>query len=329
MYSAAENRYQKMSYRRSGASGLVLPPVSLGLWRGHGDQGTLAKSRELVLHAFDQGVFHFDLANNYGPGPGSAESTFGQIYEADLRPYRDEIIVATKAGFLMYEGPFGEGSSKKYLYSSLDASLKRMKLDYVDIFYSHRPDPTVPFEETAEALDLIVRQGKALYVGISNYSAEETKEMARLLKGKGTPFVIHQMSYNLMNRELEADGLFDVLEEEKIGGIAYGPLAEGLLTDKFSEAIPDDFPIHRTNSQLLEKGNREKTQKQLQQLRQIANERNQTLSQLALAWLLNQKAITSVVIGTTKVKNFDDNISALDNLEFSRKELEAIDNVLK
>lgn len=328
MYLANENRYDHMTYRRAGNSGLLLPPVSLGLWRGHGDQGVLANTRDLVLHAFDEGIIHFDLANNYGPSRGSAETNFGAILKSDLMPYRDELIISSKAGYYMHPGPYGEFSSKKYLYASLDTSLKRMGLDYVDIFYSHRPDPNTPFEETAETLDLLVRQGKALYIGISNYFTEDTKKMIALFEEKGTPFVIHQMSYNMLNREVEEDGLFDLLEEHQLGAIAYGPLAEGLLSDKFSQKIPDDFPIHRTNAYILQGDSQAKTQKRLHDLYDLAQQRGQTLSQMALAWLLRKETMTSVVVGTTTIPHFDDNLAALKNTTFSDEELTQIEKIL-
>lgn len=328
MFTANEHRYDSIDYQRSGKSGVLLPPVSLGLWRGHA-LSTHEKTRELVLAAFDQGVIHFDLANNYGLTPGDSEKVFGKIMTEDLADYRDELVISTKAGFLMRPGPYGEWSSKKYITSSLDNSLKRMNLDYVDIFYTHRPDPNTPFEETAEALDLIVKQGKAYYIGISNYNTAETKEMIRLFKERRTPFIIHQMSYNMLNREARDTGLLSLLDESGVGGIAYGPLAEGLLTDKFSRHIPGDFPIHRTNKQLLAGSAREETQKRLEQLHQVAEQRGQTLSQLALAWLLAQKAITSVVVGATQLHHFEDNLKALDNLMFSEEEMTGIETILK
>ncbi|MBL1226025.1 aldo/keto reductase [Enterococcus sp. BWR-S5] len=327
MFTANEQRYDTVDYRRSGKSGVLLPPVSLGLWRGHA-LSTHEKTRELVLAAFDKGVIHFDLANNYGLTPGDSEKVFGKIMTEELAAYRDELIISTKAGFLMGPGPYGEWGSKKYITSSLDNSLKRMNLDYVDIFYTHRPDPNTPFEETAEALDLIVRQGKAYYIGISNYNTAETMEMIRLFKERRTPFVIHQMSYNMLNREPRDSGLLELLDESGIGGIAYGPLAEGLLTDKFSQHIPEDFPIHRTNKQLLAGSAREVTQRRLEQLRKVAEQRRQSLSQMALAWLLAQKEITSVVVGATQLHHFEDNLEALDNLHFSEEEVLAIDSIL-
>lgn len=328
MYEANSQRYNKMSYTRSGKSGVLLPPISLGLWRGHA-LSTHEKTRELVLHAFDEGIIHFDLANNYGLTPGDAEKVFGKIMKEDLASYRDELVISTKAGFHMGPGPYGEWSSKKYLASSLDHSLQRMNLDYVDIFYTHRPDPNTPFEETAEALDLIVRQGKAYYVGISNYNPTETAEMVRLFRERRTPFVIHQMSYNMMNREARDSGLLEFLDENGIGSIAYGPLAEGLLTDKMSEHISEDLPIHRTNKQLLDGPAKEKTQQKLRKLAEIAHQRNQTLSQLALAWLLNQKEITSVVVGATKVHHLDDNLQTLENALLSAEENKQIQQILK
>ncbi|WP_071131547.1 aldo/keto reductase [Enterococcus timonensis] len=327
MYEAAGKRYDTMTYRRAGDTGLQLPAVSLGLWRGHGDEGVLANTRNMIRTAFDKGIIHFDLANNYGPSAGSAESAFGQIMKLDMMPYRDEMIIASKAGFDMWDGPYGFMSSKKHLIASLDQSLKRTNLDYFDIFYTHRPDPKTSFEETAETLDLMVRQGKALYIGISNYSVAETKKMIDLFQKKGTPFVIHQVSYNMLNREPE-DGLLELLAENNLGTIAYGPLAEGLLTDASSKKIPDSFQAHRTNASLLTPAEKPHTQEKLQSLQKIAAERGQSLSQMALAWLLRNEVVTSVVVGALQVKHLEDNIQALDNLAFSKEELQSINQIL-
>ncbi|WP_379947372.1 aldo/keto reductase [Enterococcus devriesei] len=327
MYQANEHRYEKMSYRRVANTGLVLPAVSLGLWRGFGDERPLSNTRKVLLDAFDSGINHFDLANNYGPKPGSAESSFGAVFQSDLKPYRDEMIVSSKAGFDMWQGPYGSMSSKKHLVASMDQSLKRTGLDYFDIFYTHRPDEQTSFEETADTLDLFVKQGKALYIGISNYSKEQTEKMIRLFKERHTPFVIHQVSYNMLNREAE-EGLLDVLQENKLGAIAYGPLAEGLLTDRSSQKIPADFPAHRTNSSLLAPEKIASTQQKLRSLKKIADAREQTLSQLALAWLLKDPTVASVVIGSTNIDHVHDNLAALQHLEFSQSELNEIKTIL-
>lgn len=328
VYKAADSRYDSMIYRRSGNNGLQLPAISLGLWRGHGDEGVLANTRNVIRAAFDKGIIHFDLADNYGPSYGSAEEAFGQVMKSDLKPYRDELIISSKAGFDMWDGPYGNMSSKKHLVASIDNSLKRTNLDYFDIYYTHRPDPNTSFEETAETLDLMVRQGKALYVGISNYNLEETKEIVEIFKRKGTPFVINQFSYNMFNREAE-DGLIDFLKENNAGLMAYGPLAQGLLTNASSEKIPEDFNPHRTNAALLSPEAKPKTQEKLRSLRKIAESRGQSLSQMALAWLLRHEAVTSVVIGAIQLKYLDDNLGALENIQFSPEELAAIQNVLE
>lgn len=328
MYKANDARYDnQMVYRRIADTGLILPAISLGLWRGFGDESPLANTRKMILEAFDNGIIHFDLANNYGPKPGSAESSFGAVYQTDLKPYRDEMIISSKAGFDMWKGPYGSMSSKKHLVASIDQSLMRTGLDYFDIFYTHRPDEQTNFEETAETLDLFVKQGKALYIGISNYSKEQTEEMIRLFKERKTPFVVHQVSYNMLNRSAE-DGLLDVLKENHAGAIAYGPLAEGLLTDRSAQAIPDNFAAHRTNSTLLSPENVAETQERLRALQAIAQNRNQTLSQMALAWLLKDPTVASVVIGSTKIEHLHDNLAALKQLSFTADELNAINKIL-
>jgi L-glyceraldehyde 3-phosphate reductase len=325
-YTADSTRYQQMQYRRCGKSGIKLPEISLGLWHNFGYVDRFDVARQIVLTAFDRGITHFDLANNYGPPPGSAEENFGRMMQNDLRPYRDEMIISTKAGYLMWPGPYGEWGSKKYLVSSIDQSLKRMKLDYVDIFYSHRPDPDTPLEETMAALDLIVKQGKALYAGISNYPADLTRRAAGILKQSGTPCLIHQPSYSMFNRWVE-DGLLDVLEDEGIGCIPFSPLAQGMLTDRYLKDIPADSRAAKPHGFLTE--DRVITMlPQIKKLNEIAVKRGQSLSQLAIAWLLKDKRVTTVLIGASSVAQLDNNLGALNNKEFSKEELDAIEVVL-
>jgi L-glyceraldehyde 3-phosphate reductase len=326
-YQAGNKRYETMQYRRSGKSGLRLPLVSLGLWHNFGDVDRLYNGRAMVLRAFDLGITHFDLANNYGPPPGSAEENFGKIFANDLKSYRDELIISTKAGYLMWDGPYGEWGSRKYLISSLDQSLKRMGLDYVDIFYSHRPDPDTPLEETMGALDFAVRRGRALYVGISNYSAEQTKEAARILRELGTPCLIHQPHYNMFDRWVE-DGLTDVLDNEGIGAIPFSPLAQGLLTNKYINGIPDDSRAASEHSPFLSETDVEKTLAKVKSLNEIAEKRGQTLAQVAVNWLLRLPTITSVLIGASKVSQVEDVVAGLDNIAFSNDELAAIEAIL-
>lgn len=328
VYAAEEQRYEKLPYRRVSDSGLILPAVSFGLWRNLGDQMPLENSKKVILKAFDSGIFSFDNASNYGPSNGTAEETFGQVYKHDLKPYRDELVITTKAGYHMWPGPLGEFSGKKTLTAALDLSLKRMHLDYVDIFYAHRWDPNTRLEETAYALDLLVKQGKTLYVGVSNYTAEQTEAVAKIFAKLGTPFVGNQVSYNMLNRTAEADGLLDVLDTNHAGLIAYGPLAEGLLTDRYLNNIPDDYPIHRTNEFLFENG-KEVLVSKLNALNQVAAERGQKLSQMALAWLLKDERVASVVIGASKVEHLVDNLAFSDNMTFSDDELKRIENILK
>lgn len=327
VYSASKDRYDKVPIRRVGHTGLQLPILSLGLWRGFGSLADYDNSRKTVLTAFDNGIFHFDLANNYGPEPGTAEETFGRIMDQNLRPYRDELIVTTKAGFNMGPGPYGVFNSKKTLVSSLDQSLKRMHLDYVDIFYSHRPDPVIKFEETADALAGIVRSGKALYIGISNYSTDETKKMAKLLAERHVPVMLNQFSYNMLNQEAETTGLVDEMAKLDAGLVAYGPLAEGLLSDRYLNGIPDTFPVHRTNKFLFDKGSDRLVEK-LNQLNKIAENRGQTLAQMSLAWLLKNPTVTSVILGTSHANHLLDNLKVVDNLELSDDELAAIDGII-
>lgn len=327
-YTPAEDRYEKMNYRRCGKSGILLPLLSLGLWHNFGDNDDYDNARALLRKAFDNGIMHFDLANNYGPPYGSAEKNFGKIFEQDFKAHRDELMISTKAGWDMWPGPYGNFGSRKYLIASLDQSLKRMGLDYVDIFYHHRPDPDTPLEETMGALDQIVRQGKALYVGISQYSAEETAKAAEILKELKTPFLIHQPRYNMLDRWVE-NGLLDTLENEGIGSIAFSPLAQGLLTSKYIKDIPADSRAAieggYLDSSLITPELREK----LKQLNAIASKRGQSLAQMAVAWILRDQRITSVLIGASKVSQLEDNIEALKNLSFSETELREILAILK
>jgi L-glyceraldehyde 3-phosphate reductase len=322
-YVAAQDRYEAMPYRRVGASGLRLPAISLGLWQNFGDDRTLATQRSIVRRAFDRGITHFDLANNYGPPYGAAEANFGRILASDLRAHRDEMIISSKAGYDMWPGPYGDHGSRKYLLASLDQSLGRLGLEYVDIFYSHRVDPETPLEETMGALDAAVRQGKALYVGISSYSAQRTREAAAILRGLGTPLLIHQPSYSMINRWIEEE-LLDVLAEERIGAIAFSPLAQGLLTDRYLDGVPADSRAAREGSfsqNLLSDSNLANARA----LREIARGRGQTLPEMALAWTLRDPRVASAVIGASSVAQLDDNLKALDNLAFSPAELAEID----
>ena len=326
-YTPAADRYEKMTYRRAGRSGLQLPAISLGLWHNFGDGRPLDRQREIVRRAFDLGVTHFDLANNYGPPPGSAEANFGRLLATDLRAHRDELVVSTKAGYGMWEGPYGEWGSRKYLVSSLDQSLRRLGLDYVDIFYSHRFDPDTPLEETMGALDAVVRAGKALYVGVSNYSAEQTAEAAAILRELGTPLLIHQPSYSILNRWIERDNLLDTLEEEGAGCIAFSPLQQGLLTGRYLGGIPDDSRV-RTSAFLNESDLDSKTMGRIHALNDIADRRGQTLAEMALAWALRDPRMTSLIIGASSVGQLEDNIAALGNLALSKAELDDIDGTV-
>jgi len=326
-YTASESRYDGMIYNRSGRSGLKLPAVSLGLWHNFGGIDVYENGRAMIRRAFDLGITHFDLANNYGPPPGSAELTFGRILREDFSSYRDEMIISTKAGYGMWPGPYGDWGSKKYLVASLDQSLKRMGLDYVDIFYHHRPDPNTPLEETMAALDLVVRQGKALYVGISNYQPEETRRAARLLREMGTPCVIHQPSYSMMNRWVE-NGLLDVLEEEGIGCIAFSPLQKGILTDRYLNGIAPDSRAAGPSVFLKPEELTEERMNAVRQLNELAAERGQKLSQMALAWVLRGGRVTSALIGASKVSQIEDAAGAVRNLAFTDEELARIDAIL-
>ncbi|WP_192987945.1 L-glyceraldehyde 3-phosphate reductase [Carnobacterium mobile] len=328
MYQAAEDRYNNMIYNRVGNSGLKLPALSLGMWHNFGDVDLFENSRKMVHRAFDLGITHFDLANNYGPPAGSAEENFGRILKKDLLPYRDELIISSKAGYYMWPGPYGEFGSKKNLTASIDQSLKRMGLEYVDIFYSHRPDPDTPFEETAQALDLMVRQGKALYIGISNYSAEQTAEITKIFKDLKTPFIIHQPSYSMYNRWIE-DGLQDVLQENQLGSIAFSPLAQGMLTDRYLNGIPKDSRAGRTTSNFLNEEQVKMNVEKSRALNEVAKRRGQTLAEMAVSWILRDGKVTSVLIGASRVSQIEDNVKALDNLNFSASELAEIEKILQ
>ena len=326
-YSAQPSRYQQMKYRRCGKSGIRLPEISLGLWHNFGHVDRFDISRKLLLRAFDLGITHFDLANNYGPPPGTAEENFGRIMQNDFRPYRDEMIISTKAGYLMWPGPYGEWGSKKYLVSSLDQSLKRMKLDYVDIFYHHRPDPETPLEETMAALDLLVKQGKALYIGISNYPADITHRAAAILKQMGTPCLIHQPSYSMFNRWVE-EGLLEVLDEDGIGCIAFSPLAQGLLTDRYLNSIPADSRVAKQTG-FLSEDRVILMLPQIKLLNEIAAQRGQSLAQMAIAWLLKDNRVTSVLVGASSAAQLENNLGAMGNTRFNETELTAIESILK
>lgn len=327
MYLAQENRYDKMRYCYVGKSGLRLPEISLGLWHNFGDVDKVATQKEIIYAAFDNGITHFDLANNYGPPAGSAELNFGKILREGLKPYRDEIIISSKAGYYMWPGPYGEWGSKKNLIASCDQSLQRMGLDYVDIFYHHRPDPNTPLVETAHTLDLLVRQGKALYVGVSNYTPEQTAEISKYFKEWHTPFIIHQPRYNMFERTIE-HGLTDVLEQEGLGAIVFSPLAQGLLTGRYLNGIPEDSRAHRSDSPFLSEDRVEETLGKVRQLNDVAKDRGQTLAEMALAWNLRQPTIASVLIGASRVSQLEDNLKALDNLDFADEELAKIDSIL-
>ena len=328
-YTAKDNRYEQMKYRRCGNSGLKLPLISLGLWHNFGEIDNYETCREILHTAFDNGITHFDLANNYGPPPGAAEAIFGKIFKEDFKPYRDELIISSKAGWKMWEGPYGDWGSKKYLVASLDQSLQRMGLDYVDIFYHHRPDPGTPLEETMAALDLIVRQGKALYVGISSYHPKEAAKAFKILKKLRTPCLIHQPRYSMMDRWVE-DGLLDLLGKENVGCITFSSLAQGLLTDKYLNGIPADSRVgrHLENGAIVESQVTNEVIQKVKQLNKLALERKQTLAQMALAWVLKDERITSVILGASKPQQVIDGLGAIKNYHFTKKELKKIDNIL-
>ncbi|HET7234356.1 MAG TPA: aldo/keto reductase [Longimicrobium sp.] len=324
---SGDARYERMPYRRCGRSGLKLPAISLGLWHNFGSVDPFENARVMVLRAFDLGVTHFDLANNYGPAPGSAEETFGRILKRDLAGHRDELIISTKAGYRMWPGPYGDGGSRKYLLSSLDQSLGRMGIDYVDVFYHHRPDVDTPIEESMGALEQAVRQGKALYAAVSNYGPEQTREAARILRESRTPFVLHQPKYSMFERKPE-EGLFGVLEEEGLGAIVFSPLAQGLLTDRYLGGIPEDSRAARPTGFLQREQVTDERIAQVRRLNGIAQARGQSLAQLALAWVLRQPAVTSALIGASRVEQLEANVATIDRLELSDDELRAIEAVL-
>ncbi len=321
-YEADASRYNKMNYRRTGNSGLLLPELSLGLWHNFGRNDDFQNARNLLKCAFDNGITHFDLANNYGPPYGSAETTFGKILKKDFKKYRDELIISSKAGYDMWDGPYGDFGSKKYLTASLDQSLKRMELDYVDIFYHHRPDYDTPLEETMGTLDLMVRQGKALYVGISNYQPERAAEAFKILKKLGTPCLIHQPRYNMFDRWVE-DGLLNLIEKEGVGAIAFSPLAQGMLTDKYLNGFPEDSRAIK-DGRYLKKDQIEQQLSKIKQLNEIAQNRNQSLAQMAISWILKDDRITSVLIGASKTEQILDSLKAIKNTTFSKEEIEKI-----
>ncbi len=329
VYSASESRYESgMKYRRCGKSGIMIPEISLGLWQNFGDKSPLTRSRDILLHAFDNGICHFDLANNYGPSYGSAESTFGQIMQSDLRPYRDEMFISTKAGYDMWPGPYGDKGSRKYLVSSLDQSLKRMKLDYVDVFYSHRYDPDTPLEETMQALVDIVRSGKALYAGISNYPYEAAEFAYRYLREHDTPCLLHQLKYNILHREPQDEGLLAQAQENGSGFIVFSPLAQGLLTDRYLNGIPEDSRAARNFSLKKDSLTPEMVQT-LGKLNEIAKERGQSLAQMALAWVLNDNRVTSVIVGASSVEQLKANMQSIRNTGFSEEEIGLIDKLTR
>jgi len=327
IYRPLTTRYDSMLFNRCGSSGLMLPAISLGLWHNFGGVDTLENARALIHRAFDLGITHFDLANNYGPPPGSAEENFGKILSGDLAAYRDELIISSKAGYRMWPGPYGEWGSRKYLLASLDQSLRRMGLDYVDIYYSHRFDPNTPLEETMSALDIAVRSGRALYAGISSYNPEQSREAARILRDLGTPCLIHQPVYNMFNRWVE-DGLLDVLEEDGMGCIPFSPLAQGMLTNKYLGGIPSDSRAANEHGALSTDRLTAERLDQIRQLDEMALEREQTLAQMALAWILRHKVVTSALIGASKVSQVEDSVGALANLSFSADELARIETIL-
>jgi L-glyceraldehyde 3-phosphate reductase len=327
-YKANEKRYEAMEYRRCGNSGIMLPMISLGLWHNFGHNADFKNARNILRQAFDFGITHFDLANNYGPPYGSAEETFGRIMKKDFKPYRDELIISTKAGWDMWPGPYGNNGSRKYLIASLDQSLKRMGLDYVDVFYHHRPDPETPLEETMGALDHIVRQGKALYAGISQYSAEDTAKAYEILRKLGTPLFIHQPRYSMFDRWVEG-GLLEVLGSKGIGSIAFSPLEQGILTDKYLKGIPEDSRIAKDGRYLKKESVSEVIITKVRELNNIALNRGQSLAQMAIAWLLKDQRITTVLVGVSKPEQLAENIEAIKNLSFSEEELAKIESILK
>jgi len=328
MYLPSESRYEDIRYNRVGRSGLKLPAISLGLWYNFGGVDSLENARAMARYAFDRGITHFDLGNNYGPPPGSAETTLGLLLKQDFAAYRDELVISTKAGYDMWPGPYGEWGSRKYLLASLDQSLRRMGLDYVDIFYSHRPDPDTPLEETMGALDSAVRQGKALYVGLSNYGPDRTREAARILRELGTPCLIHQPRYSMLDRWVE-DGLLDVLDDEGIGCIVFSPLAQGQLTGRYLGGIPSDARASKTERVWLTPDDVKGNLPKVRQLNELAKARGQSLAQMAIAWVLRKPVVTSALIGSSSVEQLKDNLAALEKLAFSEDELDKIEAILK
>lgn len=326
LWVADEARYETMRYQRCGRSGLLLPAISLGLWQNFGESSSLAAQRAICRRAFDLGITHFDLANNYGPPPGAAEQAFGEVLRTDFAPYRDELIISSKAGYIMWPGPYGNWGSRKSLVASCDQSLRRLGLDYVDIFYSHRPDPATPLEETMQALDHIVRSGRALYAGISNYPAGQTRKAAAILQELGTPCLIHQPRYSMVDRWVEHDGLLPVLRDVGMGAIAFSPLAQGLLTNKYLHGIPEDSRMH-DNDSLHQHFLSDANMQGIRQLNALAEQRGQTLAQIALAWVLHHPEITSVVMGASRVAQLEDNVQALAKTDFSADELARIDHI--
>ncbi len=326
-YKANLNRYEKMIYNRCGRSGLQLPAISLGLWHNFGGVDIFENGKDIIFSAFDAGITHFDLANNYGPPAGSAEENFGRILSSHLKPYRDELIISSKAGYYMWPGPYGDWGSRKYIISSCDQSLKRMQLEYVDIFYSHRPDPNTPLEETMMALDQLVRKGKALYVGLSNYSADQTRQAAEILKDLGTPCLIHQPRYSMFDRWVE-NGLLDTIGELGIGSIAFSPLEQGLLTDKYLKGIPENSRAAKPTGFLKPEQITPDKLEKVRKLNDIAQNRGQSLAQMAIAWLLKDKRVTSVLVGASSVKQLENNLQTLNNLQFQNDELNTISNIL-
>ncbi len=327
MYTAADNRYETMPYKRCGVSGIQLPQISLGLWHNFGAPDDYETARSMLRRAFDLGITHFDLANNYGPPYGAAESTFGKLFKADFAPYRDELLISTKAGWDMWPGPYGDLGSRKYLIASIDQSLKRMGLEYVDIFYHHRPDTNTPLEESMGALDQIVRSGKALYVGISSYNPEQTRQAAKILRELGTPCLIHQPKYNMFYRQAEK-GLFEELKRDGIGSIVFSPLAQGVLTDRYLNGFPEDSRAVKDGRYLKPDFIKDEQLEKVRALKTIADARGQNVAQLAIAWVLRREEVTSALIGASKVNQIEDAVSALDKLDFSKDELEQIDSIL-
>jgi len=326
---ANENRYEKMNYRKVGKSGLKLPALSLGLWHNFGDIDVLENSKKIICQAFDHGITHFDLANNYGTPLGSAEKNFGRILHEELSAYRDELIISSKAGYWMWPGPYGDGGSRKYLFASINQSLKKLGLDYVDIFYSHRYDPETPLEETMGALSSIVKQGKAIYIGISNYPPQETQKALALLREMGTPCLIHQSRYNMIDRHIEEEGLLETIDQEELGMITFSPLEQGILSDRYLNGIPEDSRAAHAHGYLQKEQITDEIISKIQKLNEIAKKRGQSLAQMAIAWLLQKKQIASVLIGVSRLSQLEDNLKTLENLKISKEELTTIDKILK